>query len=62
MYLGGAMRLIVRVAAVVLSGMTLFLLAGPYLPESWIVREWAVDLRQVMNAWWGFPAGLTPSP
>ena len=56
------MRLIVRVAAVVLSGMTLFLLAGPYLPESWIVREWAVDLRQVMNAWWGFPAGLTPSP
>ena len=54
------MRFIVRLAAVVLSFLALFVFVGPSLPEGFIVREWAVDLREVMNAWWGFPLGISP--
>lgn len=51
------MRWFVRVLALLLLGFLGLVILGPRLPEGFFLRDVAIDLRDVMNAWWGFPLG-----
>lgn len=52
------MRVVVRIIAIALALALGFIFLGPLAPEGTFVQEWSVSLREVMNAWWGFPFGL----
>lgn len=58
------MRLLVRLVVLAIVGLGAFALGGPMLPDGFFIREWAENMREVMNAWWGFPLGfgITSSP
>ena len=52
------MRLIVRLTAVVLVGFLALVFVGPMFPETSFVGDWSRAMREIFNAWWGFPLGL----
>ncbi len=51
-------RMLVRIIAIALGVALAFIFLGPLAPEGSFIEEWSVSLRDVMNAWWGFPFGL----
>lgn len=55
------MRTFVRLLAIALALVLAFAFLGPMAPEGTFVRDWAVGMREAMNAWWGFPMGLPGS-
>ncbi|MDH3518251.1 MAG: hypothetical protein OEM66_04950, partial [Acidimicrobiia bacterium] len=53
-----AVRIVVRILAIALALALAFIFLGPLAPEGTFIEEWSISLREVMNAWWGFPFGL----
>lgn len=53
------MRMFVRILAISLGLTIAFTFLGPMAPEGTVVRDWADSFRQALNAWWGFPFGLS---
>jgi hypothetical protein len=51
-------RIILRFVLIGLLVLLGIIFVGPYLPESWFINDWAVGMREAMNAHWGFPTGL----
>ncbi|HKX75289.1 MAG TPA: hypothetical protein VJR05_07850 [Acidimicrobiia bacterium] len=52
------MRLLFKLAAAVLAGLVAFVVLGPMAPPGSFISDAALGLREVFNAWWGFPFGL----
>ncbi len=50
-------RALVRIIAIALAVTLAFVFLGPLAPKGTFVAEWSGSLRDVMNAWWGFPLG-----
>jgi hypothetical protein len=51
-------KLIVRLAALTLVALLAVIFIGPMFPETSLVGDWSRAMREVFNAWWGFPLGL----
>lgn len=58
MQTGRVVKLIVRLAALTLVALLAVIFIGPMFPETSLVGDWSRAMREVFNAWWGFPLGL----
>ena len=52
------MRIILRIVLIGLLVLLGIVFLGPYAPDDWFINDWAVGIREAMNAQWGFPTGL----
>jgi hypothetical protein len=51
-------RIILRFVLIGLLVLMGIVFLGPYAPSNWFVNDWAMGMREAMNAQWGFPMGL----
>jgi len=56
--LGRMLRKLVLVAFLGLVVLAVFVFLGPSLPDGSWVHEASGNIRDALNAWWGFPLGL----